>query len=194
MHICLTKISPRFSVPERDGTQHMILCRVICGESCLGNSTYDTQIPNKPNAHHSYETMVNSLTDPTIYVVAKDNQAYPEFLISFKNKKQKQKEEILSSIYSSNYSSQSSFANQNNYLRSHQMQSISSYNISHASSTTSVLNTLKSYSNSNVTTTTATLTPAKTAQYSTDNILTSLQSTNTIKTSQKKDSSGCVIC
>ena len=145
----------------------MILCRVICGESCLGNSTYDTQIPNKPNAHHSYETMVNSLTDPTIYVVAKDNQAYPEFLISFKNKKQKQKEEIASSIYNSNYSSQSSFASQNNYLRSHQTQSIHSYssNTSNPSSTTSVLNTLKSYNNSNVTTIT-----------------------------KKSDSSGCVIC
>ena len=74
-----------YSVREEDGTQQVILCRVICGESCLGNSSYDTQIPNKPNARHSYETMVDNLTYPIIYVVAKDNQAYPEFLISFKN-------------------------------------------------------------------------------------------------------------
>ena len=82
--------SQRYSVPEQDGTQHMILCRVICGESCQGKDEYNKQIPNKPNVHHSYETMVDNLNDPTIYVVAKDNQAFPEFLISFKDTYQQQ--------------------------------------------------------------------------------------------------------
>ena len=75
---------PRYSKPDKDGYQYMFLCRVLLGESCRGQSKYKVP-PCKPNgSYQNYESMVNNLTSPTIFVISKDNQVYPEFLVKFK--------------------------------------------------------------------------------------------------------------
>lgn len=56
-----------------NGYQYMFLCRVILGESCIGRSGY-TAPPRKPNSSIRYESMVDQLEYPEIFVISKDNQ------------------------------------------------------------------------------------------------------------------------
>mmetsp|Transcript_30234 Transcript_30234/g.26687 ORF Transcript_30234/g.26687 Transcript_30234/m.26687 type:complete len:460 (-) Transcript_30234:416-1795(-) len=76
--------STQYSSPDNDGFQHILLCRVICGEWILGSSSMKLP-PTKPNSYTPYETTVNNETKPSVFVTYKDDQAMPMYLISFKS-------------------------------------------------------------------------------------------------------------
>ena len=63
----------------------MFLCKVICGESCYGNSKYELKSwPKK--AHGSgliYDSLVDNTYNPSIFVIHEDKRAYPMFVIQF---------------------------------------------------------------------------------------------------------------
>eukprot|EP00486_Rosalina_sp_Unknown_P002671 CAMPEP_0201574532 /NCGR_PEP_ID=MMETSP0190_2-20130828/19078_1 /ASSEMBLY_ACC=CAM_ASM_000263 /TAXON_ID=37353 /ORGANISM="Rosalina sp." /LENGTH=827 /DNA_ID=CAMNT_0048002891 /DNA_START=385 /DNA_END=2868 /DNA_ORIENTATION=- len=71
-----------YSPQDTNGYQWMFLCAVILGESCSGSRAYQVP-PTKPNSSVHYESMVDSTTHPQIFVISKDYQAYPLFLIKF---------------------------------------------------------------------------------------------------------------
>ena len=77
---------PRYSTPNSEGLQFMFVCSVICGEYCRGNPRM--KVPDcKPNTNNVlYETTVNDILKPTVFVTFQDNQAVPMYLIAFKNK------------------------------------------------------------------------------------------------------------
>lgn len=62
----------------------MFYCSVICGQWCVGNQ--NMKIPSsKPNSNNiPYETTVDSIHSPTIFVTYKDDQAKPTYLVSFR--------------------------------------------------------------------------------------------------------------
>ena len=64
------------------GDQTLLLVRVLVGESCKGSSKMDKPIA-KPGSTKLYESMVDDLHDPHIYVLSagSDNQAFPEFVL-----------------------------------------------------------------------------------------------------------------
>lgn len=41
---------------------------------------------DRKNPGLQFDSLVNNMTDPTIFVIFQDHQCYPEYLISFKNK------------------------------------------------------------------------------------------------------------
>lgn len=61
----------------------MFACRVLVGQYAKGESHY-RQPPAKDAAGNLYDGCVNDVREPTIYIVFKSPQIYPEFLITYK--------------------------------------------------------------------------------------------------------------
>ena len=74
--------SPTYSKPNSSKVQHMFACRVVVGEYCLGKN--DALAPDARKGHQLYDSTVNDVASPGIYVTYHDAQAYPEYLIKFK--------------------------------------------------------------------------------------------------------------
>ncbi|XP_027143708.1 poly [ADP-ribose] polymerase 14 isoform X2 [Larimichthys crocea] len=77
--------SPTYSRPAFDGTQLMFVARVLTGLYTQGTSSM--KVPPPRNALQSddrYDSVVNRINNPSMYVVFHDNQAYPDYLITFK--------------------------------------------------------------------------------------------------------------
>ena len=60
----------------------MMLCRVVVGQYCLGKR--DALTPDVRKGHVLYDSTVNDMHNPGIYVAYHDAQAYPEYLVKFK--------------------------------------------------------------------------------------------------------------
>ncbi len=73
---------PRYAAPDTDGSQSMILARVIEGKSTLGRS----DMLEPPYIDAATKLRYDTTTDPngTIIVTYKDQQAYPAYFITFK--------------------------------------------------------------------------------------------------------------
>ena len=69
-----------FGTPD----SHMYLARVLTGEYTTGNSSMlvpPAKSPTNPNV--LYDSVVDKVANPSIFVVFYDAQAYPEYLITF---------------------------------------------------------------------------------------------------------------
>lgn len=71
--------------PEDDkGHRYMYLARVLVGEYTDGRRGLITPPPKSPdNVTDTYDTVVDKLSDPSIFVAFYDWQCYPEYLITF---------------------------------------------------------------------------------------------------------------
>ena len=61
----------------------MYLARVLVRQYFVGNSEMKVPPPRNPSTPEIlYESVVDNLTDPSIFAVSYDNQCYPEYLIT----------------------------------------------------------------------------------------------------------------
>merc|ERR1711959_438405 len=74
--------STAYSAPDAAKVQRMFLCRVVVGEYSRG--VKDAIAPDVRSGHTLYDTTVDNTKDPSIYVTYHDAQAYPEYLVHFK--------------------------------------------------------------------------------------------------------------
>ncbi|XP_027758457.1 protein mono-ADP-ribosyltransferase PARP14-like, partial [Empidonax traillii] len=75
----------RYSVPDSNGKKHMYLARVLTGQYCAGAAGLITPPPKNPaDPTDLYDSVVDNVSNPTIFVIFNDIQAYPEYLITFK--------------------------------------------------------------------------------------------------------------
>ena len=75
----------RYSPPDANGEKYMYLTRVLVGEFTVGDSSVIVPPPKHPQDHTIlFDSVVDDTTDPEIFVVFNDAQAYPEHLIVFK--------------------------------------------------------------------------------------------------------------
>jgi len=82
---------PIYAIPDKDGNQYMLACRVVVGEYCRGTSDALTPDVRDPTTHTLYDTTVgllsgDTMSNPSIYVTYHDAQAYPEYAIQFRLK------------------------------------------------------------------------------------------------------------
>uniref|UniRef100_A0A5F4VR26 Poly [ADP-ribose] polymerase n=1 Tax=Callithrix jacchus TaxID=9483 RepID=A0A5F4VR26_CALJA len=74
-----------YSRPDSNGRKHMYVVRVLTGVYTQGHAELVTPPPKNP---HSTTDLFDSVTDnalyPRLFVVFFDNQAYPEYLITFR--------------------------------------------------------------------------------------------------------------
>eukprot|EP01119_Soliformovum_irregulare_P007497 TRINITY_DN19939_c0_g1_i2.p1 TRINITY_DN19939_c0_g1~~TRINITY_DN19939_c0_g1_i2.p1 ORF type:complete len:441 (-),score=74.73 TRINITY_DN19939_c0_g1_i2:63-1385(-) len=67
---------PTYSPPDNRKNQTMFVARVLVGKCCHGDSSYLAP----PQGFHS---VTDSMASPSMYVVFGDEQAYPEYIITF---------------------------------------------------------------------------------------------------------------
>ena len=77
-------IDPKYSVPNASGKQQMFLCRVIVGEYCLGSQGCVAPDERDSVSHLRFDSTVDRMIRPGIFVTYHDSQAYPEYLITFR--------------------------------------------------------------------------------------------------------------
>ena len=75
---------PQFAKPNSCGTQHILLSKVLVGDHTIGYKGIRDP-PRKPQNHDElFDSVVDNITTPSIYVIFHDAQAYPEYVIKFK--------------------------------------------------------------------------------------------------------------
>ncbi|XP_031575047.1 protein mono-ADP-ribosyltransferase PARP14-like [Actinia tenebrosa] len=76
---------PTYSPADAKGSRYMYLARVLTGNYTKGDSSMKVPPPkNLVSPSDTYDTVVDSTSNPSIFVVFYDGQAYPEYLIEFR--------------------------------------------------------------------------------------------------------------
>uniref|UniRef100_H2Z0W5 Poly [ADP-ribose] polymerase n=1 Tax=Ciona savignyi TaxID=51511 RepID=H2Z0W5_CIOSA len=73
-----------FTSPGRNGYRTMFLAKVITGEYCQGDSSMITA-PTKPGGFKNelYDSVVNDMGNPEMFVVFKDASVYPDYVLTY---------------------------------------------------------------------------------------------------------------
>jgi poly [ADP-ribose] polymerase 10/14/15 len=76
-----------YSPPDEHGNKYMYLARVAVGEFCKGEE-YTRVPPPQPGTNDllRYDTTVDNMGQPEMYVAYHDAQAYPEYLITIRHR------------------------------------------------------------------------------------------------------------
>lgn len=75
----------QYSRPDGQGHKRMYLCKVLTGEYTLGKSGMRVPPPKQEQQSHIlFDSVVNNVGDPIIFVIFNDTQCYPAYLITFK--------------------------------------------------------------------------------------------------------------
>ena len=77
-------LSARYATPTSSGYQHVFQCRVLTGQFALGNPTIVEPPVRDKSRLVLYDSVVDTVEEPRMFVVFSDAQAYPEYLITFK--------------------------------------------------------------------------------------------------------------
>uniref|UniRef100_A0A8C0AX93 Poly [ADP-ribose] polymerase n=1 Tax=Buteo japonicus TaxID=224669 RepID=A0A8C0AX93_9AVES len=74
-----------YSRPDMNGRRYMYLARVLTGQYCAGSKGLITPPPKNPaDPTDLYDSVVDNVNNPTMFVIFNDIQAYPEYLITFR--------------------------------------------------------------------------------------------------------------
>jgi poly [ADP-ribose] polymerase 10/14/15 len=74
-------MSPEYSPPDADGVRNMFLVHAVVGEVCKG--VQDALTPAVRHGNQLYDSTVDDVQNPSIYVTYNDSQMYPDILIKF---------------------------------------------------------------------------------------------------------------
>ncbi|NWI55184.1 PAR14 polymerase, partial [Calyptomena viridis] len=73
-----------YSKPDVDGRKYMYLARVLVGEYCQGKKGAVTPAPkNASNSTDLFDSATDNVSQPAMFIIFNDIQAYPEYLITF---------------------------------------------------------------------------------------------------------------
>ncbi|XP_028289542.1 poly(ADP-ribose) polymerase family member 14-related sequence 1 [Parambassis ranga] len=71
-----------YSKPNANGEKLMYLCKVLTGDFALGQQ--NMLVPPAKGTDDMYDSVVDKVVNPTMFIIFHDTQAYPEYLITFK--------------------------------------------------------------------------------------------------------------
>ncbi|XP_029943859.1 protein mono-ADP-ribosyltransferase PARP14-like [Salarias fasciatus] len=75
----------RYSKPAADNSQVMFVARVLTGIYTQGNKDMNVPPPrDSRRPHDRFDSVVDKMDNPQMYIVFHDNQSYPDYLITFK--------------------------------------------------------------------------------------------------------------
>jgi len=72
-----------YSPADSNGVKYVFQCRVLTGQFVVGSPDM-IEPPWRPGTRLRYDSVTNNVNDPEIFVIFKDNQAYPEYVVAFK--------------------------------------------------------------------------------------------------------------
>ncbi|XP_072048532.1 LOW QUALITY PROTEIN: protein mono-ADP-ribosyltransferase PARP14-like [Amphiura filiformis] len=75
------KYSVRYADPDGNKQRHIFQCKVLTGEFYKGEGSM--RAPPEKVTGYRYDSLVDSLQNPSIFVIFNDGHAYPEYLITF---------------------------------------------------------------------------------------------------------------
>ena len=77
--------SHSYSAPDANSQRHMYYAQVLTGEYTVGNSSMLAPPAKNPqvDANVLFDSTVDSVSNPAIFVVYQDTQCYPAYLISY---------------------------------------------------------------------------------------------------------------
>uniref|UniRef100_A0A674A5L2 Poly [ADP-ribose] polymerase n=1 Tax=Salmo trutta TaxID=8032 RepID=A0A674A5L2_SALTR len=76
--------NPRYTPPDASGHRRMYVARVLTGRYTLGDPTMRFTPRRSPtDSADRYDSLVDNLQRPSMFVIFHDDQAYPEYLITF---------------------------------------------------------------------------------------------------------------
>ncbi|XP_070693875.1 poly(ADP-ribose) polymerase family member 14-related sequence 1 [Pempheris klunzingeri] len=73
-----------YSRPSTTGEKCMYLCRVLTGDYTTGQQDMIAPPAKGPVSFQKYDSVVDRMPGPNMFVIFHDSQAYPEYLITFK--------------------------------------------------------------------------------------------------------------
>jgi len=77
-----------YSPADDNGCKYIYSCLALTGEYTKGDPSMT--VPPAKNPEHNeailYDSLVDNMKDPRIFVAVKDNQVYPQYLIVFRMK------------------------------------------------------------------------------------------------------------
>ncbi|KAK7910394.1 hypothetical protein WMY93_015078 [Mugilogobius chulae] len=73
----------KYSKPDSAGLRRMYVARVLTGRHTLGNSSMVAPPQRGSDPSDRYDSLVDNLQNPSMFVIFHDDQAYPEYLITF---------------------------------------------------------------------------------------------------------------
>ncbi|XP_040056587.2 poly(ADP-ribose) polymerase family member 14-related sequence 1 [Gasterosteus aculeatus] len=76
--------SNTYSPPNQNGEKCMYLCRVLTGDFTVGKQGMIVPPAKSATSTQKYDSVVDRMANPSMFVIFHDSQAYPEYLISFK--------------------------------------------------------------------------------------------------------------
>ncbi|CDQ70849.1 unnamed protein product [Oncorhynchus mykiss] len=68
---------------SQSGVRSMFVCRVLVGDYTVGNSSCLTPPLKETGGSIAYDSCVDNIQEPHVFVVFKKSQIYPEYLIKF---------------------------------------------------------------------------------------------------------------
>ena len=76
--------SLKYCRPDSNGYRYMYRCKVLTGDFTIGRTgLIDPPVKDIDNQSF-YHSVVDNVKSPGMFVIFNDNQAYPEYLITFK--------------------------------------------------------------------------------------------------------------
>jgi hypothetical protein len=75
-------VDGNFCRQARDGTRQILLCLLMTGMPCLGDPQHHGVLPYRQKPHR-YNSSVDSLSSPEIFIMQHPGAAYPAYLITF---------------------------------------------------------------------------------------------------------------
>ena len=73
-----------FATPDASGLKRIYQTLVLAGDYTVGNQTLIVPPENPAKLGSAFDTVVDDLNSPNIFVVFADNQVYSEYLITFR--------------------------------------------------------------------------------------------------------------
>ncbi|XP_046547810.1 protein mono-ADP-ribosyltransferase PARP15-like [Haliotis rubra] len=77
-------VNPLYSPPDKRGWKRVYQCRVLTGKFTLGRPRMKDTPFRGPEKTVKYDSAVDDVKKPSLFVVFNDTQAYPEYLITFR--------------------------------------------------------------------------------------------------------------
>mmetsp|Transcript_44465 Transcript_44465/g.81184 ORF Transcript_44465/g.81184 Transcript_44465/m.81184 type:complete len:625 (+) Transcript_44465:117-1991(+) len=71
-----------FAMPWSDGTRKLVLCLLAVGMPCLGDPAFQGTLPTRQGTHR-YNSAVDCLSNPEVYITHSLGAAYPAYVITF---------------------------------------------------------------------------------------------------------------
>uniref|UniRef100_A0A665VI28 Poly [ADP-ribose] polymerase n=1 Tax=Echeneis naucrates TaxID=173247 RepID=A0A665VI28_ECHNA len=72
-----------FSTPDTSGLRRLYVARVLTGRYTVGKADMKAPPPRGPDPTDCFDSLVDSQQQPSKFVIFHDDQAYPEYLITF---------------------------------------------------------------------------------------------------------------